>query len=589
MQALVRVAGGWSRRPSAPRRAYDSKEIRHTRALLGGFGEAAALLRRELTLGFPSRRLQLVLQDLARRRVELPPVSRVDLLAWVEQRIPEQRRALSTLLQELRRERRLRWQGTLPSLWQNQPRRIYQWLAASPPAWGSTPIISPDGMQCVSVEEVDHTVRAFWVEQVWRKHAAVDAAAQWGAFRASPFFPYVPCCEWPASSWTVERVQTTIRALREDAAPGSRGIPINLWKCLPPEYLECVAALLRGVEADGVWPPELLSAYVAMIPKAAGGTRPQDQRPITVLDVVYRVWSKGTIMAWAPVLQGSYLGQAALGFRAQAGTLHIAQLLSDLMALRTRTPSGELRPRPAPLWLVSFDVEKCFPTLPWWAVFGVMEQAGISVPIVRAFRSFYASLRHRFRYGQVEGGEWSMANGLAQGCPASPDLLNMLFEAFRRWAAGQSKGVEIAGVYIASVSFTDDVVLIATSRDELQVLAEGYLRWCDLLGVRVNVQKTQVWSNLGSRQQVTLAGVELETRDTFRVVGIELRVVELEATHVHALPRLSKVALTVERLLALPVPTAITAHLWRSTVLAQALYRCEIRQYPAQGCAWWSL
>ena len=125
--------------------------------------------------------------------------------------------------------------------------------------------------------------------------------------------------------------------------------------------------------------------------------------------------------------------------------------------------------------------------------------------------------------------------------------------------------------------------------EELQVLVEGYLRWCDLLGVRVNVQKTQVWSNLGSRQQVTLAGVELETRDTFRVVGIELRVVELEATHVHALPRLSKVALTVERLLALPVPTAITAHLWRSTVLAQALYRCEIRQYPAQGCAWWSL
>ena len=69
------------------------------------------------------------------------------------------------------------------------------------------------------------------------------------------------------------------------------------------------------------------------------------------------------------------------------------------------------------------------------------------------------------------------------------------------------------------------------------------------------------------------------------MVGIELGVVKLEATRVHALPRLAKAALTVERLRAPPVPTAIAAHLWRSTVLAQALYGCEIRQYPARELA----
>ena len=30
-------------------------------------------------------------------------------------------------------------------------------------------------------------------------------------------------------------------------------------------------------------------------------------RPVTVLDVVYRVWAKGVVMAWVPVLHREYL------------------------------------------------------------------------------------------------------------------------------------------------------------------------------------------------------------------------------------------------------------------------------------------
>ena len=135
--------------------------------------------------------------------------------------------------------------------------------------------------------------------------------------------------------------------MRERAAPGSVGIPLAIWKCLPPTWHGAVARLLSLVEATGVWPSEWSEAYVAMIPKACGGSRPRDQRPITVLDLVYRIWSKGVVLAWAPVLQHSYLGQAAMGFRAGAGTLHVAQLLSDLMALQRR--------RHGQLWLASFD------------------------------------------------------------------------------------------------------------------------------------------------------------------------------------------------------------------------------------------
>jgi len=281
-------------------------------------------------------------------------------------------------------------------------------------------------------------------------------------------------------------------------------------------------------------------------------------------------------LTWSPTLQGAYLGSAAMGFRAQTGPLHLAQLLTDLMVLQQR--------RGQQLWLASFDVEKCFPSLPWWAVFGVLARVGVDSATVACFRSFYSQLRQRFRYGQVDGSEWSMANGLAQGCPASPDLLNILYEAFHRWASAQRKGVPIDDVFVASASFADDLVLVATSWEDMEFLIYSYLEWCRLLGLTVNLPKTQLWRSAGKGWPVVLAigdaPVTLFTRDTFRIVGIELGLAERPTTVKHLSPRLAKAQLTVKRLAALPIAATVAARMWRSAVLPQALYGCELRQIP---------
>ena len=86
-------------------------------------------------------------------------------------------------------------------------------------------------------------------------------------------------------------------------------------------------------------------------------------------------------------------------------------------------------------------------------------------------------------------------NGLAQGCPASPDLLNILYEAFHRWAAAQGLGVPVDTSFVASASFADDMVLVATSWLKMESLIGSYLEWCSLLGLKVNLAKTQLWSS----------------------------------------------------------------------------------------------
>ena len=315
---------------------------------------------------------------------------------------------------------------------------------------------------------------------------------------------------------------------------------------------------------------EWAKAYVSMIPKASGGTRPCDQRPITVLDLLYRIWAKGVVLAWSPILQHCYLGQAAMGFRAGAGVLHVAQLLSDLMALQRR--------RRQQLWLASFDVQKCFDTLPWWAVFGIMRHTGIAERLVACFESFYRGLQRHFRYGQVDGESWQATNGLAQGCPASPDLLNILLEPFHRWALSAGHGISITSTCrVASVSFADDIALVAGGQKELEALIGSYLSWCSLLGVKVT--KVQAWTNLPGTHTLTIPQLDFPvvTSSTFRMVGVVLGTSERLATAAHFTPRLAHAITTTRRLRMLALPASISALLWRVAVLPQALYGCEIR------------
>jgi hypothetical protein len=579
LQHLVVLAGGWGTRPAVRRPAYESPALRTARRVLGDLHALCRLLR-SLADAPPAcwpRTVEQLLARLAEDNLVFPRLSAASLLVQVEGSVLAQRAVVSRLSNALRKVRHDRWTNSLATLWRDRPGTIFSWLHVAGAPWGSTPILDEAGLQCTTPAEVDAAVRGYWVERVLRQHADVDATASWRTFEDSPFAAHIPVLQWPSPVWTAARVLSVLGRMREGAAPGLLAVPLPVWKLLPPAWHAAVARLLNLVEEEAVWPVEWVQAYVAMIPKASGGSRPRDQRPITVLEVLYRIWSKGIVLAWRSVMQQSYLGQAAMGFRSGTGTLHVVQLLTDLVLLQKQRRSA--------LWLASFDVEKCYDSLPWWAVFGVLRRAGVPERMVRCFESFYSALQGRFRYGQVEGQAWQATNGLAQGCPASPDLLNILLEPFHRWAVAEGHGVEVAaGCRVPSVSFADDVALVAGSKQELETLVDAYHRWCTLLGVRVT--KVQAWTNLPGAHHLQAAGVSVATSTTFKMVGIVLGANEQLATRVHLLPRLEKALLTTRRLRMLALPAAVCAQLWETAVLPQAVYGCEVRDVrPSQLAA----
>ena len=574
LQHLVKLAGGWATRAPQCRQAYDSNVTRMLRPRLEALLSLESLLRAApLSSGCWPRHWLLLLDRLEVLGVFLPRSSQSSLLAACHSEAGRIQCQLGLAVQAMRRVRAVRWREQLPALWQDRPGVVYNWLRAEGSPKGATPILDAAGCQCTTPAAVDLAVRGYWGDTVLRQHAGLDEESRWAAFLASRFGPCIPTGDWPHRHWDGPQVKAVLRQMREAAAPGSPGIPIAVWRGLPDSWMAAVARLLNLVEETGCWPTEWLDAYVAMIPTSSGGTRPRDQRPITVLSVLYRLWSKGIVMEWTPVLQGQVLGPSAMGFRAGASTLHVAQVLSDLISVRRR----QVRP----LWLASFDIEKCFDSLPWWGLFRGLRHAGVPLRVVEGFSVFYRDLRRHFRYGQVDGAVWHAANGMAQGCPASPDLLNLLFEAFHRWASASGHGVYVAGCSVASVSFAEDLALVGASKEGVRLLIEAYLEFCALLGIRDT--KIQLWSNSGAGQTLRVGDLDMETADTFRIVGVVLGASESVATCTHAAPRVEKALATSRRLQHLELPASLVSLLWRTTVLPQAVYGCEVRDIRASN------
>jgi len=98
----------------------------------------------------------------------------------------------------------------------------------------------------------------------------------------------------------------------------------------------------------------------------------------------------------------------------------------------------------------------------------------------------------------------------------------------------------------------------------------------------VRVSKVQAWTNLSGVHHLHVAGLDVVTSATFRMVGVVLGSNERLASNAHFDPHLQRALATTRRLRMLTVPASISALLWRTAVLPQALYGSEIRHITPQ-------
>jgi hypothetical protein len=223
--------------------------------------------------------------------------------------------------------------------------------------------------------------------------------------------------------------------------------------------------------------PSLLLGRVTFIPKVDNPTSPRDYRPITVTSVYVRVLHKILAGRWTRA-EGA-VEPRQFGSRPIDGCLGAAGLVSSYL----RTAATAARP----VAVGFLDVSKAFDSVSIDSILRVAVAAGAPPFFLDHLRSVYSDAKVLLPDGRAV----SVNRGVRQGDPLSP----LLFSAVIREATSVlgPGAPTFGGVEVDHVAYADDLVVLASSPDDLSHRLARLKTALSEAGLTLNTNKSRVW------------------------------------------------------------------------------------------------
>ena len=102
-----------------------------------------------------------------------------------------------------------------------------------------------------------------------------------------------------------------------------------------------------------------------------------------------------------------------------------------------------------------------------------MSEIGVSGKLFKTIKSLYSSVTSRVRVNNMHTDWFDVKCGLRQGCILSPILFNLYINYLVLYLKSFGKGIKCNDDYICTLLYADDVVLLAETEQDLQVLLEA--------------------------------------------------------------------------------------------------------------------
>src|SRR5687768_13392938 len=132
----------------------------------------------------------------------------------------------------------------------------------------------------------------------------------------------------------------------------------------------------------------------------------------------------------------------------------------------------------------------------------------------------YQGQKAAVRVAGVVSDWFKIGKGVRQGCVLSPHLFNIVSEIFMKKALESFKGgIIIGGRKISNLRYADDIVLLASTMQELQELIDRITAVGKEYNLHINTNKTKVMSLDGEHMNISANGTQLEQVRKFPYLG----------------------------------------------------------------------
>ena len=231
------------------------------------------------------------------------------------------------------------------------------------------------------------------------------------------------------------------KGVKLKSARGSCGFSMKDLQTMPDHLVERLFELYRAIENGMQWPEKLTLARVAMLAKPGEDNHGAlSVRPITIVSVLYRMWSRYRSLQVIQHLGASVpaqIGGIATRLSADCLTANVSDLLEEAHQSGNHCVGLVL------------DLRKCFNLIPRSALAMLMEKLHLPSQYITAHQSMLRGLRRLVEIAGQVGDEQSSTCGVPEGCAFS--VISMVTMTI---LAAEVMGCRQAGINV--VMFADN-------------------------------------------------------------------------------------------------------------------------------------
>ena len=157
------------------------------------------------------------------------------------------------------------------------------------------------------------------------------------------------------------------------------------------------------------------------------------------------------------------------------------------------------------MWIATIDFTKAFDSITHKSIGKALKTCGINHEYISLLKKIYKDQKSSVQT-DVESNMFEIKKGTKQGDPLSSLLFstvlqNSLKEVTQRWQKKKGMGIYLSDRdhdCLTNLRFADDVLLFATSKDQLQKMLYESKESTEKVGLRIHPEKTKVLSNQSS-------------------------------------------------------------------------------------------
>lgn len=295
-----------------------------------------------------------------------------------------------------------------------------------------------------------------------------------------------PDIEYFARPFSLYELDYVIKKVKNGKAPGPDKVTNEFFKNISKESKETLLSSFNHILENENPPLEWSDCTTTMIYKKGDPTNPKNYRPIALLNTSLKLFSNllnQRIITW--VERNDILPEAQAGFRKLRGCEEQIFILNTLVYLKFQKNKK--------LYCAFFDFERAFPSINHHLLWERLYSTGISYKYINIMRKIYSKANTKMKLEDGFSEKIDLSEGVLQGEVCSPTFFSLYLHNIISYLKDEGyKGVKLGETSIYLLLFADDMVLVADSKESLQIKINALEKYFSKLYLKVNIDKTKV-------------------------------------------------------------------------------------------------